>query len=504
MPYHIKLEKQIEKTLGSDQLKDPVVQQFLELVNNSYINSEKDKKLSEHAFAISEKEYQEVLSNLEIQNDIRHQSIKKLKEAISSLDSNATITFKNDDDELMSVISYLEHQIRKTKELETQLIHAKEDAEKAAKAKSEFLSVMSHEIRTPLNAIIGINHLLLQDEHLPTQVTNLHTLNISAENLLNLINDILDFSKIEEGKIRFSEKNIDIRQLMNNLKLANRIRAEEKGNKIKLMIDEDLPRYVKGDDVRLGQILNNLISNAVKFTKNGSISIEVSLKRSSHDTEEIYFSVTDTGIGIEKDKQALIFERFTQANSEITREFGGSGLGLAIISRLLSLQNSHIDLHSEPGKGSRFSFTLSFRKGEEEIKEEKTRPTDRSNLNGVKVLLVEDVEFNVLVAEKMLTNWNASVELAENGLIAISKARDTQYDIILMDLQMPVMDGYSATKQIRGFDELIPIIALTASASTDIQHRVSEFGMTDYLPKPFRPNDLFDIIFKYTQINKAS
>jgi len=380
------------------------------------------------------------------------------------------------------------------------------NAEKSSHAKTEFLSVMSHEIRTPLNAIIGIAHLLKSDELPPSQAENLQTLNISAENLLCLINDILDFSKIEEGKIVLAEKNVDLRNLVNNIKMANRIRADQKGNVIKVLVDQDLPRYVIGDDIRLGQILNNLVSNAVKFTRNGTIAIEISANKITDENVEVYFSVTDTGIGIEKEKQSLIFDQFTQANTDITREFGGSGLGLAIIKRLLQLHKSEIHLHSDPGNGSKFYFTINYKRGKEE--QGLIRPVHGPNhedLSGIKILLVEDVEFNVLVAEKMLSNWNAKVDVAENGLVAVGKVRERQYDIILMDLQMPVLDGYSATKHIREFNKDIPIIALTASASTDIQQKTKESGMDDYLSKPFKPNDLFDTIYKYiSRLKKAS
>ncbi|HEX9510787.1 MAG TPA: response regulator [Puia sp.] len=498
--YHKLLEKQVRKLLTEEQLEQESTCRFLEAINNSYTSFERDKKISDHAFLISEKEYQEVTLHLQEQNDIRLQSIFKLKNAIRSLDTTSNTHFSEADaDDLISVISFLEEQIQKTKKLEAELIHAKEVAEWAAKAKADFLSVMSHEIRTPLNAIIGISHLLSEDEKLPSQVENLNVLGFAAENLFNLINDILDFGKIDEGKILFSEKNIDIRRLVSRIKTANRIRADERGNILKLMMDEDLPVFIKGDDMRLGQVLNNLISNAIKFTSNGTIVIEVRLNKILEDQAELYFSVTDNGIGIELSKQKLIFERFTQANAEITREFGGSGLGLAIIKKLLNLQNSDIHVESEPGKGSKFHFLLLFKTGDGTVVEdEKKLERRKGDLKGVKVLLVEDVEFNVIVAEKMLKNWNAIVEVTDNGLRAVEKLKDNQYDIVLMDLQMPTMDGYTASKCIREFNKSVPIIALTASSSVDIQQKAYDCGMTDYLSKPFNPGELFETICKYT------
>ena len=502
MNYHKALEKQVKKLLTAEHLQDEKIKEFLLLVSGSYSKFEKDKMLSEHAFSISEREYQEVNLHLKRQNEITRQSIQKLKAAINSLDNSFVINEHDENDDLISIINYLEYQIAKAKELEGLLINARDVAEKAAGAKSDFLSVMSHEIRTPLNAIIGNIHLLQQEEKLPSQTDYLRVLQISADNLLNLINDILDFGKIEEGKILFSEKDIDIRNLVNNIKMANRMRASEKGNTIKVMFDDDIPAVVKGDDTRLNQVLNNLISNAVKFTRNGNIIIEVQLVKSAEQTVDLSFAVKDNGIGIPEDKQQLIFERFTQANSEITREFGGSGLGLTIIRRLLNLQNSDIQLQSEAGKGSTFFFTLTFKKSTAVLKEEKILDRQNMNLQGIKVLLVEDVEFNVMVAEKMLHSWNACVDVAENGLAGVGKAKQNNYDIVLMDLQMPIMDGYSAAKNIREFNSVVPIIALTASASPDIQTKAFEKGMNDYISKPFNPNDLFNMIFKYT-LDKA-
>lgn len=498
MQFHKILEKQIQKTLSAQQLNDPDIQRLLQLVDQSYKNFEIDQQLSEHAFLLSEKEYQDILHTQQHQNNIYSQSVKKLKDAIIAHDPQAVGMIEKEDNILINIITYLEKQIQKRKETEAELIRAKEQAEDGARAKSDFLSVMSHEIRTPLNAIIGIAHLLLQDQLLPNQLENLKVLNISAENLLRLINDILDFGKIEEGKIVLAEKNICLQQMADNIKSAHQIRAAERGNSFNMIIDNALPKYILGDEVRLGQILHNLISNAVKFTRNGVITMQVSLQKIQDEEATVYFSVTDTGVGIEKEKQVLIFDRFTQASVDIAREFGGSGLGLAIVKRLVSLHNSDIYLNSEPGRGATFFFTITFKKGKQEVQQLQS-PAGMNDLSGIKVLLVEDVEFNIMVAKKMITNWNGAVDVAENGAIAINKIREKEYDIVLMDLQMPVMDGYNATQHIRDFNDAIPIIALTASASADILKRTREFGMTDYLAKPFKPGELYEMIYKYSR-----
>jgi signal transduction histidine kinase len=498
MGYHSILEKQIRKTLPESFLADADMQKLLDAISNSYHGFDRDKRLADHAFDISEQEYQKVNADLQAQNDIRKASILKLKEAIRSLDPTGAFSYNDKDEDLISIISFLEEQITKSKQMASELILAKETAEKASLAKSEFLSIMSHEIRTPLNAIIGTNNLLHYQDPLPSQKELLNVMKISSENLLSLINDVLDYGKLEEGKIILAERDINLKQFVKNLRAAHRLRAEERGNNLRLMFDEDIPDYIIGDDIRLGQVLNNLISNAIKFTKKGTITIEVLLNSITENAVNIDFAIIDTGIGIPPEKQGMIFDRFTQANTNITREYGGSGLGLTIIKLLLKLQNSEIYLESEADKGSKFYFSLSFKKSDTVSQEEgKPVQTDTPDLQGIKILLVEDVEFNIMVAEKMLQNWNAIVEIAGNGKIAVDKARESSYDIILMDLQMPVMDGYTATKAIREFDTKTPVIALTASITIDIQGKATEFGMNDCITKPFNPRDLYSIIKKY-------
>ena len=476
---------------------DKNLNEFLVAVSSHYNTFERDKKITEHAFAISEKEYVNVTENLKAQNEITRKSIEKLKDAIIHLAPDRANAFKENDDDIIGIISFLSELIIKSKALEADLIAAKEVAEKAALVKSEFLSVMSHEIRTPLNAIIGTISLFKFQEGLDEAKKELlRVMGISSENLLSLINDVLDFSKMEEGKINFAERDIEIKTFLKNLRLANRVRAEEKGNTIKVMLDDDIPDFVKGDDLRLGQILNNLISNAVKFTRNGTVTITATLHKKTEEYVELYFEVADTGIGIPEDKQKLIFERFTQANNNITREYGGSGLGLTIIKRLLLLQGSEIQLTSTVGKGSKFFFYLKFKNSSARSSFQPEVTGNKSDLNGITILLVEDVEFNIFVAEMMLNNWNAKVDKAENGLVAINKIKENNYDLVLMDIQMPVMDGYTATEEIRKFNKTVPIIALTASLSIDIQERANQVGMNGFITKPFNPNELFDIISK--------
>ncbi|BDQ12877.1 ATP-binding protein [Sediminibacterium sp. TEGAF015] len=497
MLYHSLLQKQITQFLNSALESNPDLADFLDAINKSYNSFERDRKITEHAFDVSEKEYQLATKDLQTQNEIRQQSIYKLKQAIKALDPAAPQEFDEDSDDLIDIISFLEKQILKTKQLEADLIYAKDVAEKAAQAKSEFLSVMSHEIRTPLNAIIGTIMLLQYQDLAPDQKELLNVMEISSENLLSLINDVLDFSKLEEGKIIFAERNINVLHFLKNIKMANQVKAEEKRNRIKITYDDDIPEFLVSDDVRLGQILNNLISNAVKFTKDGTITIRVELVANNKQDVDLMFSIEDTGIGIPKEKQHLVFERFTQANNNITREFGGSGLGLTIIRRLLQLQGSEIYLESEPGVGSKFFFTLKFKKSNSEIREEakQSGTENKPDLTGKKILLVEDVEFNIMVAMRMLKNWHAEVDLAENGAIAVEKVKEEKYDLILMDIQMPVMDGYTATRNIRMFNTEVPIIALTASViTTDIEAKAKQIGMDGCLSKPFNPNTLYTII----------
>jgi signal transduction histidine kinase/CheY-like chemotaxis protein len=498
MAIHPLLLKQITKHLGPQALDNPEFASIINIVSASYESYERDKKITEHAFQVSEKEYQDVLNNLKKEIDLRKESIEKVKLALTSLDKDSESKW-SDSDDLMGIIDFLNAQISIKNELEHTLLLAKENAEKAAKAKSDFLSVMSHEIRTPLNAIIGNIHILKQERHLPEQNEFITTLEISSHNLLNLINDILDFSKIEDGKVKFDKKSFSLKNLLSDIKSTNRFRADEHQNAINLNYSPELPEYVVGDSLRLGQILNNLVSNAIKFTSKGTIDINVSQVKYSPSHVQVKFEVRDSGIGIEKDNITKVFERFTQANSNITRVHGGSGLGLAIVKKLLVLMNSDIYVDSTFGVGSVFYFTLEFQTSSQtENLPTKNAEAENETLIGVNLLLVEDVKFNIIVAKKMMESWKVNIDLAENGKEAVDKVQQKNFDVILMDLQMPIMDGITATKRIRELGIKTPIIALTASVSNDTQTEVFSSGMDDYLTKPFNPKDLFGAIKKAT------
>jgi PAS domain S-box-containing protein len=383
---------------------------------------------------------------------------------------------------------------------EENLKKAKEEAEQAAIAKSQFLSTMSHEIRTPMNAVIGMTHLLIQENPKDDQLQHLKTLKFSAENLLILINDILDYNKIESGKISFEEADFNMNDLLEGLIQSLSFKAEEGNNKLILNKEKDLPVMFVGDSVRLNQVLTNLVGNATKFTSNGNIAVNVKKANETEKHIDLLFEVVDTGIGIPEEKQKLIFERFQQASQDTTRKYGGTGLGLAITKLLLELQGSEINLKSKEGEGSNFYFTLRFKKSTKAIESKALDKAefDPEQLKGTKLLLVEDNAINVFVAKKFLGKWNVEIDEAENGLIALEKVQQNQYDIILMDLQMPEMNGYEATKEIRGNNNLkdVPIIALTASVMEEEHKKAFSVGMNDFVTKPFNPTELYKKIIK--------
>lgn len=382
------------------------------------------------------------------------------------------------------------------------LVEAKEKAEEATQVKAQFLSTMSHELRTPMNAVIGISRILIEENKDPGQEEKLRILKFSAENLLVLINDILDFSKIEAGKIQFEQVPFGLAQLVSDIRNLMLPAAEEKGIRLELLQDANLPQKIMGDPLRLSQVLTNLLSNAVKFTQEGEVKVRVSLLRDAAGYCLVEFSVQDTGIGIPANMQEAIFESFTQGSSDTSRRFGGTGLGLAISKRLLELQGSRIMLESREGKGSVFSFRLQFEKEMLQNNEPMQQAGNADEiLQGRSVLMVEDNPLNVFVGVKSLQKWGIEVTTAESGKAALSLLKEQVFDLVLMDLQMPEMDGFEATRRIRQLEDArvagLPVLAISAASEQEAKEKALEAGMNDFILKPFNPEELYKKLVHY-------
>lgn len=383
----------------------------------------------------------------------------------------------------------------------------KKDAEellRAQRAKEQFLANMSHEIRTPINGIAGMVNLLSEATSEEDKVKYLSAIKNSTENLKVIINDILDISVIESGKLKFEKIGFNIRYQLGAVVESFLPEANEKDLQIRYTIEPEADQVLLGDPVRLNQIMINLISNSMKFTHTGSISIHASLDRRENDLNYICFTVTDTGVGIPEDKLNHIFDSFTQADESVTRRYGGTGLGLTIVKQLIELQSGTITVSSKENEGTQFSFTIPYEQGKVqdlvERQERKKESVPAATLENMRILLVEDNDINRMYAQNILKKWKCRVECAENGYIALEKARGLAYDLILMDVQMPVMDGYEATRILRRNNIRTPIIALTANAIKGDNEKCLEAGMNDYLPKPFQPEDLLQVISRYTRL----
>ncbi|WP_413667878.1 response regulator [Mucilaginibacter sp. Mucisp86] len=377
---------------------------------------------------------------------------------------------------------------------------AKAEAEQGLKVKSEFLSTMSHEIRTPLNSVIGMSHLLLRNEPRKDQIEHLDVMLFSANNLLAIVNDVLDYNKIEAGKITFEHIEMDLAAIARNVVGGLQTAAHDKGITLRLDFDKKLQHKLLGDPTRLSQVISNLVHNAIKFTPSGEVVLGMEVKEQTDTAATLMLFVKDTGIGIPRGKQKLIFERFTQADSSISRSFGGTGLGLAISKKILELQDSALQLISEEGVGSIFYFIQTFEKASSisGAVDVNVKPDAADKLlDGISILLVDDNPMNVLVAQTYLKRWGAATDVATNGQEALDKLDTSKHRLVLMDLQMPVMDGYESTKKMRLNGVNIPIIALTANLPKDVEDDAYNTGFDDIVMKPFLPDELHSKVLHY-------
>jgi len=358
-------------------------------------------------------------------------------------------------------------------------------AENAVKAKQQFLSNMSHEIRTPMNAIIGFTKVVLKTTLTEKQSEYIHAIKTSGDALILLINDILDLAKVDAGKMTFEKTPFRMATSISTMLHLFETKILEKNLELVIDYDNNIPEVLVGDPARLHQIILNLVSNSVKFTKTGRITVDVRLLKSDDNKVKIQFSVTDTGIGIPKNKLKSIFENFQQASHGTSRIYGGTGLGLAIVKQLVEQQGGQIQVESKINSGSAFIFTLDFRKTKTEVPSDTEEWQINEEIKGIKVLVAEDIPLNQLLMKTLLDDFGFECDIAENGNIAIDLLRVKHYDLILMDLQMPEMNGFEATEYIRKtMKSQIPIIALTADVTTADLNKCTAVGMNEYIAKP--------------------
>ena len=380
----------------------------------------------------------------------------------------------------------------------TELLLAKEKAEKASLAKAQFLSTITHELRTPLYAVTGLTHLLMEENPKEHQREHLESLKFSGEFLLSLINNILDLNKLEAKKVEIEKISFHLKKRINDVLIALKKSANDKQTTLRVDYDDSIPESLSGDPVKLSQVLINLIGNSVKFTQNGEVVIRVRKIDQYNNSIKLNFEIQDNGVGISKKKQKSIFETFSQGSLQINRKFGGTGLGLSIVKNLLELMNSKIQLESKLGEGSKFWFNLDLDISDEKVsqqtKTDKKKVIDLQYLVGKNVLVVEDNKINQMITKKILEKNKMVCQVADNGTDAVALVKENDFDIVLMDIHMPGISGIEATQKIRGFNKELPVIALTA---VTIDENLDEFfrvGFNEIIPKPFKPEEFLEKI----------
>ncbi|OCB76498.1 tetratricopeptide repeat-containing hybrid sensor histidine kinase/response regulator [Flavobacterium crassostreae] len=383
------------------------------------------------------------------------------------------------------------------KEKNNELLLAKEKIEKASEARSEFLSTVSHELRTPLNAINGLTHLLLEENPKKSQLHYLSSLKFSANYLATFINEILEINKIEANKTEVENISFNLKKLLEDIQNSLKELAQKNNNHFALSMDPEIPEILRGDPMKISQIFMNLINNALKFTQDGEVFVTAKVKQLSPQKAFLSFVITDTGIGIPENKLETVFESFTQGSTEINRKYGGTGLGLTIVKKLVTILGGKMHLKSTLGTGSAFSFDLEL-----DIEENKnystqqTKATDYSALQNKKILIVEDNKINQMITKTMLKNKGVHSVIIDNGEEAMEHLKRHAYDLVLMDVHLPGINGTVATKEIRKFNTITPIIAVTAISLDENREMLLSFGMNDVVTKPFTPEDFYSIILQ--------
>ena len=476
---------------------------------NQYLKKiiqQKDKPLSSNEeYILDKKDYDNQLDLVEKLEREKKDQIKSIRfSRLISILSIALISILS----LLSFSLYKNNKIRNNtyrllQEKNKELTEQKEKAEQASKARAEFLSTVSHELRTPLNAINGITYLLLQEKPKVSQLNYLKSLEFSGNYLLNFINDILEINRLESNTVQVEKINFNIIELIANIKQSFNEFIQKNNVNFQTEIDLEGNEYLIGDPTKLSQILINLINNAIKFTKNGDVLLKIGTTKTDDKNITLSFVIKDTGIGIPDDKIATIFDSFTQGSVEINRTFGGTGLGLSIVKKIIELLGSDIKLESIQGKGSTFSFDLVFEKSPL-LENETIESKEENNLDCLKdkkVLLVEDNKINQMITKKMVENKGMICTIIDNGEDAITEMAKNDYDLVLMDVHLPGINGTEATEQIRTFNNHTPIIALTAISLNENREMLLSFGMNDVITKPFEPEHFYKVIASYLTNN---
>lgn len=484
-------EKILDKSTAYSYLK-----QHLNLKERITIRNNKRLGIDDYTKFKQSQRLKEIIQN---NNEIKEQEKTSKFSKLISILAIALISILS----LLSLSLYKNNIIRNQSNLllqekNNELEIAKNKAEKASKARSEFLSTVSHELRTPLNAINGIAHLLLEEKPKKNQLDYLHSLKFSGDYLTKFINEILEINKIESDKSEVEQTNFNLKQLLFDIKNSLKELAVANNNDLVLKIDEGIPDYLIGDPTKLSQIILNLINNALKFTKNGTIQLITNLEMLEDKIATLYFEINDTGIGIPEDKLSSVFDSFSQGSIEVNRKYGGTGLGLTIVKKLIKILGGKIKLTSIVGKGSTFSFKLAFEISQSPVEVKVLPKIDYDfKLINKKILVVEDNKINQMITRKMLHNKKIICEIIDNGEDAIDWARNNKFDLILMDVHLPGINGTVATEHIRSFDKTTPIIALTAISLHENREMLLSFGMNEVITKPFVPEDFYSTIAEY-------